>query len=185
MYRTALALLLVLAARNQSPADEELCGYAFGKFYHVAVHRKELEKTPDWDSSREEKPPLSGRKALTLATEFQQTLIRDSAKWKWELQYFGLRYMDGRWYWLAYFEAHPQQPSGIGRPHSLDGLSYASGHPPNLYLAVLMDGTVVKPHIEMLPSKILRRTTELYDPGEGFYSLGMLDSRLLDWNLSR
>jgi hypothetical protein len=113
----------------------EFCGYAFGKSYNVAVTREALTKTPVWDESRAENPPLSAQRALKLATEFRKTLIPDPAKWKWEMEYLGLRQIYGRWYWLAHFEALPTHAA-------------FSGVAPDLYVAVLMDGTVVKPHVQ-------------------------------------
>jgi hypothetical protein len=133
MYRTALTLLLLLALPRAVDA-ENFDGHAFGKSYAVAVTGEELKKTPPWDESRVENPPVSARRALKLATDFRQTLIPGHADWEWHLGYLGLRQTEGRWYWLALFNAFPRH-------------AFLEGVAPDLYVAILMDGTVVKPHI--------------------------------------
>jgi hypothetical protein len=138
MRRTALAVILLVSLPEVIEAearagDEEMAGYAFGKSYTISVTREALRRAPAWDESAEN-PPLSARRALKLATECQRALVAAPADWEWHLMYLGLRQNNGRWYWLANFEAYPTR-------HAFDGVA------PNLYVAVLMDGTVVKPVI--------------------------------------
>jgi hypothetical protein len=132
MYRTVLVMILLVTAPKSIDADAT-AGYAFGKSYTIVVGEEDLKKAPAWDQSAEN-PPLSARRALKLATDSRQAIIPGHAEWKWELRYLGLRESEGRWYWLAYFEAFRRRGS-------------SSGIPPHLYVAVLMDGTVVKPEI--------------------------------------
>jgi len=134
MYRTALTVLL-LSALPRAVNAETFDGWAFGKSYAVAVTGEALKKTPAWDESRVENPPVSARKALKLATDFRKTLIPANADWDWHLGDLRLRQLEGRWYWLAYFYAFPRH-------------AFLEGVAPNFYVAILMDGTVVKPHIQ-------------------------------------
>ncbi|HEV8003995.1 MAG TPA: hypothetical protein VGP63_29285 [Planctomycetaceae bacterium] len=138
MYRNALPFLMLLAVPRVTHADEFFHGHHFGKSYNVAVTCEVLKKAPVWDESRAENPPISARKALKVATDFRKTLIPDSPKWRWELKFLALHKTDGRWYWLADFLVVPQ-PGGI------------DGESPDFFVAVLMDGTVVKPDVDNDP----------------------------------
>jgi hypothetical protein len=136
MRRAALAVVLAVFVVNATDAGamdgyETMAGYAFGKSYVITIRGEDLKKSPAWDQAAEN-PPLSARRALKLATEHQRALIPAPADWIWQLQYIGLRETQGKWYWLAHFEASQREAFGIGPP-------------PDLYVAVLMDGTVVKP----------------------------------------
>jgi hypothetical protein len=125
MYRTALTVLLLLALPRAIEA-ETWGANAFGKAYSIIVTGEDLKKTPIWDQSAEN-PPLSARKALKLATDSRKALIPGRADREWKLEYLGLRETEGRWYWLAHFEALPRHADFTGTP-------------PALYVAVLMDG---------------------------------------------
>jgi hypothetical protein len=131
--RSSAVIAILFAAIPTGVQAEALSGYAFGKSYVIVVTGDDLKKRPTWDQSAEN-PPLSARKALKLATDYPRRLIPGHADWEWHLNYLGLRQTEGMWYWLAHFEALPKNANFEGRA-------------PNLYVAVLMDGTIVKPEI--------------------------------------
>jgi hypothetical protein len=132
MYRTVLVAILLVTAPKSIDADA-ITGHAFGKTYTIVVGEEDLKKGPAWDQAAEN-PPLSARRALKLATDSRKATIPGHAEFEWQLRYLGLRESEGRWYWLADFHAFPRHGSWTGIP-------------PELYVAVLMDGTVVKPEI--------------------------------------
>lgn len=114
-------------------ADMTLYSYAFSKQYSVSITREALEKSPTWKDDVEN-PPLSARKAIALANELKDSLVKDSDDFKWTLQSASLQPAgDGKWYWLLHYDA-------IFRGAS-------TGIPNHLRLVVLMDGTVIKPGI--------------------------------------
>jgi hypothetical protein len=108
-----------------------MAGYAFGKAYSITIRNEDLKKSRDWDQAVAENPPLSARRALKLATEYQRALIHSPTDWEWHLDCLGLRQREAGWYWLAHFEASQKSVYGVGPA-------------PDLYVAVLMDGSVVK-----------------------------------------
>ena len=132
--QTAASVVVLLAALPAlAHADARyLTGHAFEKSYIVSFSSDDLKKTPAWDPSADN-PPLSARKALKLAIDYRKTLIPGHADLEWHLEYLGLCQTGGRWYWLAHFEGFPK--NGPGTLH-------------DLYVVVLMDGTIVKPRIE-------------------------------------
>jgi hypothetical protein len=108
--------------------------YAFDKRYSVAITDAALEASPDWEEN-EEHPPLSARRAIVLATKLKDKLVKDSAAYKWKLQQASLRPAgDAKWFWFVHFHAQYQEGFSTGVPH-------------HLRLAVLMDGTAIKPTV--------------------------------------
>ena len=100
----------------------------------VEVTELAVNKTPSWLESSEN-PPLSARNAIQKASKLKDTIVVDTKNEKWVLRSAALCPFHGeKWYWLIHFEA---QPLGFG----------LAGVPSNLILAVLMDGTVVKPEV--------------------------------------
>ena len=97
----------------------------------VTVTHAALEKSPSWGVDADN-PPLPARKALKLADEMKDSLVKDKDGYRWALRSLSLKQMDDeKWIWLV--------------EYWLAG-TYA-GVPPTLTLAVLMDGTVVKPEV--------------------------------------
>ena len=114
-------------------ADIVHYSYAFSKQYVVSISDDMLEASPSWKDDAEN-PPLSARKALTLATEMKDTLVKDTQEFKWALRSCTLQPADGdKWYWLVRYEAEFQGAS--------------TGRPNHLRLVVLMDGLVIKPSV--------------------------------------
>ena len=112
--------------------------YSFSNQYVVRVSGEDLEKSPSWKDDAEN-PPLSAKKAIKLATEMKDSLVKDSKNYKWTLTSARLEPAGGgKWYWLIYYEA--QFPIGTGIPD-------------HLRLVVLMDGKVIKPEVRKYPEK--------------------------------
>ena len=93
-----------------------------------------MKNSPTWEDDAEN-PPLSARRAVKLANELKNFLVKDSEIWEWKYESASLLQglVVGKWYWLIQYKAHLKS-GGLG------------GGQPNLSLVVLMDGTVVKPH---------------------------------------
>jgi hypothetical protein len=132
---TVIAVFLAVAVRARA-GGETLIGRAEGKSFAVTVTDEALKKTPSWDKAAQN-PPLSARKAIELASDLKNALVKDADGWKWKLAGLCLKESDpkstsDKWYWLAYFEAWPTK-GGLG------------GVPPHLYFFVLMDGRVIEP----------------------------------------
>ncbi len=109
--------------------------YADSKQFKVKVTREALEKSPAWKDDAEN-PPLSARKAIKLANETKESLVKDSEQYVWKLRSVSLEPAgEGRWYWLVNYEAHVRRGG-------------STGIPPNLRLVVLMDGKVIKPEVK-------------------------------------
>lgn len=110
--------------------------YVPGKAYVITFTREDLAKTPAWHSDAEN-PPLSARKAITLADALREKLVKDSDEWHWMRAAASIQFDNesGRCYWLVRYEAE-----------SADGVPLA-GSPPHLRLVVLMDGTILKPKV--------------------------------------
>ncbi len=132
-------LTIVCTIALSSPhvfAQIGFASYAFGKQYWVEVEYETLEKTPVWKDDAED-PPLSARKAISLATEMKNSLPKDSPGHEWVLESAALEpTSNDRWIWLIAFRARHIDP------HVLQ-----QGPGVHLRLMVLMDGTVIKPKI--------------------------------------
>jgi hypothetical protein len=121
-------------------AELTVFSYAFSKQYSVTVSSDALENSPSWKDDAEN-PPLSAKKAIKLATEMKDSLVKDSKDFKWSLESTSLRPASGdKWYWLVSYEARFQGAGSTGVPH-------------NLRLIVLMDGKVIKPEVRKYPKK--------------------------------
>lgn len=118
-------------------AETTLYSYAFSKQYIVSISDEALEKSPPWKEDAEN-PPLSARKAIKLANEMKDSLVKDSKRYKWVLQFASLYPTgEGKWYWLVHYDAEFQGGS--------------TGIPNHLQLVVLMDGTVITPLVKDYP----------------------------------
>ncbi len=88
-------------------------------------------------------PPVSARTAIKKSGATKKALLKDDRDWFWGLASVALTPCNpgnpgneetrGHWYWLVTYEAFPT--GGM------------TGPPPQLEVAILMDGTVVKPEI--------------------------------------
>jgi hypothetical protein len=137
MLRLLVAAALVPLGGVQLSAREEetKCG-ADHNLYKLVVTEVQLAKSPPWNA-KAASPPLSARQALKLASATKSEMVKDSAEWQWRLQELSLTHLPtrsvrDRWYWVAHYTASPRQ-GGLG------------GGAPCLYIAVLMNGTVIKP----------------------------------------
>jgi len=136
----AIAVALLLRCSCVSADDEtEFVGTDFNDTYTVTVTRLALQKSPSWNK-QSENPLLPARKALKLATDFRKSFVKDAPRWKWELECIGLRHATAagseKWFWVAHFQEWPGEGMALG------------GVPPDLFVVVLMDGTVVKPVVK-------------------------------------
>jgi hypothetical protein len=135
---TVVMVFFVASVHAQTYYSYGSYGHTPAKQYVVTISVAALEKSPAWRDDAEN-PPLSARKAIKLANEMKDRVVKDSDDHKWTFKDAALHpAVDGKWYWLVYYEFEQQQPSNgviIG----------SSGHPAFLRLVVLMDGTVIKP----------------------------------------
>jgi hypothetical protein len=136
MSRFFAAAFLIALLSPLVHASPTFVSYAFGKQYAVTISREALENSPAWKDDVDN-PPLSARKAIKLAEELKNALVKDSKEYKWKLVSAELHPGD-KWFWLINYEAKFQ-------------LGDSSGIPNNLRLVVLMDGTVIKPEVANWP----------------------------------
>jgi hypothetical protein len=133
MTRLLAGAVAVVFLTSAARAEIVLASYAFSKQYIVTISDEALEKSPTWKDDADN-PPVSARKAIELANETKDALVKDSKQFKWRLGSASLRPAGkGKWYWLVYYEALFQ------------GVS--TGFPHHLRLVVLMDGKVIKPEV--------------------------------------
>jgi hypothetical protein len=126
-----LTAALVASAIN---FDITYYSYTTSKNYTITISREALANSPAWKDDQEN-PPLSARKAIKLANETKDSLVKDSKDYKWKLRDAALTPAgDEKWYWVIYYEAEFRGGASTGTPHFLR-------------LVVLMDGKVVKPEV--------------------------------------
>jgi hypothetical protein len=134
MSRFLAAAVAVVFLASAARAEITLWSYAFAKKYTVTIIDEALKKSPAWENDAEN-PPLSAKKAIKLANEIKDSLVKDSKDFKWKLRSASLEPAgEDKWYWLINYEAQFQ--------------GFSSGIPNHLRLVVLMDGTVVKPEVK-------------------------------------
>jgi len=128
------AFVLVVLVFPITTAQGGIASYAFDKVYIVDITREALDKSPAWENDADN-PPVAARKAIQLADAMKNLLVKDTADHKWKLSFASLMPAGGnKWYWQIGYEAEFQGGAATGIPH-------------HLYLAVLMDGTVVGPEV--------------------------------------
>src|SRR5262245_18407558 len=98
---------------------------AFGVSYETTIPDAVLEKTPEW-KEESENPPVSARKALTLAEKKMKQMVKVPDDWTGNLDVMALNRKGLRWFWRAQFVWFPKS-GGF------------SGVPPHLDVIVLMD----------------------------------------------
>lgn len=141
-----LGLIGVFASVIVSPAlageaDYVRYSYFFGKRAALRLDYDEIRKTPKWDMESPN-PPISAKRAIELANPIKMRVLKDIAGFHWELESVSLRPLDPRypdnelnkncWYWLVTYEAYPL---------------LFTGPQPKFEVAVLLDGSVVRPTI--------------------------------------
>ena len=139
----AFTLTLILRAALPSVAmvgeDEEdvvlYCpSYAFGKVYASKIGEVALAKSPAWLEAAEN-PPVSARRAMTLADAKRERLVHNTKRYKWRRESTAIEFVKGpdRPYpfWHIHYEAHDRAGE--------------TGIPSDLDLFVLMDGSVIEP----------------------------------------
>jgi hypothetical protein len=135
----AIGAGLVLLACNvqlfDEPGGANFASHAFRTSYHTRVTPETMRKTPTWGGLAEN-PPLSARDALRAADKMKDELVKDTDEYEWRLRSLNLRGRGRWWYWVAHYRPLPRQ----GGPSSHSGWE--------LQLAVLMDGTAVKPDVK-------------------------------------
>jgi hypothetical protein len=127
-------LSLISGPPEQRSAIVQSGNFPPGKSYSWAISFEDLRAAPVWKEG-EENPPLSARKAIRLADQLRGDLVKDTERYKWELEYAALfpTGEKGQWYWLIRYEPRSRLGGNV--------FGY-------LDLAVLMDGKVVKPTIK-------------------------------------
>jgi hypothetical protein len=134
MRYVGAAVAIFVWSRMTLCGGQSFASYAEGKQFLVEVEDEALLKTPEWSVSAAN-PPLSARRAINAASEARKTLVSDREGSKWEvLQVELVPDTDvDRWFWVVTAERR----AGDNKVGDLS----------TLRLAVLMDGTVVKPQI--------------------------------------
>jgi hypothetical protein len=138
----AVAVCAGLSSGLLASQPETYIGDALGKTYTVTITEQDFKKAPSWDRNAEN-PPVPAQKALKLAARVKNTLVNDSNRWKWRvdsitLKHYGLADDSTKWYWIVHYEADYIFPS-----HAVGG----TGGVHEMYVIVLMDGSVIKPMV--------------------------------------
>jgi hypothetical protein len=107
--------------------------------YQIYINDEDLLKAPEWKSDAEN-PPVSTRKAIRLASQAKETLVKDTPVYNWKFAEAALRLdqTGQRWYWLILFERRLRNGD-------------AEADAPKRLIGVLMDGTVLKPTLDNSP----------------------------------
>ena len=130
----APVVAIVVPAPQSLPELHVKISLAFGKLYTATATRAALDRAPVWKDDADN-PPLSARKAIKLADEARGRQFKDSDEWEWYRQSVELCDAGGgRWYWAVRYRAYYKDIVFL--------LSL-----PEIYLLVLMDGTVVEPTV--------------------------------------
>jgi hypothetical protein len=136
----AIILPVIEADGRDDDVDITYPSYAFGKTYTTVIREDAVRKSPVWLETAEN-PPVSVRKAITLADAKRRQLVRDTERFTWRresvaVEFFFSREKDQPYkhpYWHVHYEAHDRY-GGTGIPNNLD-------------LFVLMDGSLVEPTV--------------------------------------
>jgi hypothetical protein len=101
--------------------------------YQIYLRDEDLLKGPEWKTDAAN-PPVSARKAIQLASQAKETLVKDTPVYNWKFAEAALRFepIDQRWYWLILLERRPR--TGNVEEDARTRL-----------FGVLMDGTALKP----------------------------------------
>ena len=125
-------VLISMLLASPVAAETKLFSYDIDQSFTTTITDAAIKKTPAWRSG-EDNPPLSARRALSLAEREKSQLVTDTKDWTWEFSTATLvPTKNDRWYWVIKYQAHG--PPGSG----------GTGLKPYLDVAVLMDGTVVE-----------------------------------------
>lgn len=111
-----------------------------GKLYEFFVWSNQFQKMPAWPKKLGN-PPLSLRKAITLARTDLESFLPIAARWDCESVTWsptGIR----RWMYFVKFQPHND---------------YINGKEVSMTVTVLMDGTAIKPVVVDDPSLIRQR----------------------------
>jgi hypothetical protein len=126
--------MIALVPASTSFAELGFPSRALKNAYITTLSDEVLERTPKWNET-DENPPVSARKAISLANGLADKLEPDNdANWKRRLEGIQLCQKGQNWFWQAEYEWRPRI-GGLG------------GLPPFLTIIVLMDGTVVQPKV--------------------------------------
>lgn len=134
---TAIPLLIALAASSQVTEDDKLCvtSHAFGKTFKSTIDHDAFVKSPRWDQEKTDVPPVSPRKAISLAKKMRESVVKAPEDWQWHATTLLLFITgDNHCAWHVTFQALPVElEAGLVPEYQ------------QVTLIVLMDGTVVKP----------------------------------------
>ena len=142
---TVLALIFVsigITATTAGLRMRALDSHTDTRDINITVNDAALRKTPKWKPDAQN-PPLSARKALKVADDLKNTIMKDSKEWAWVLGYMKLvppnLRRDGtpdpdRWYWMVIYYKISTKTLKVDSPNELR-------------LIVFMDGKAVKPNI--------------------------------------
>ena len=143
-YRICLVAITatVIASFAIARDIEQRFTYHFGKRAALELDCDKIRAAPKWDG-KSANPPVSAKRAIEKADSVKIRLLKNNDDWFWQLESASLRPLDpgnpdnelndNCWYWLITYEAYPT--------------GGATGPPPQLEVAVLMDGTLVSPTI--------------------------------------
>lgn len=135
MIRLIAVVFVISRLPASALAGGEIASYADAKEFRLVVEDRDLLAAPEWKADAEN-PPLSAARAIKLATDYKEALLKRSGEGKWECVGAELRLEQyiNRWYWEVSFE-----------PHRGHGSVFQ-----HLIIVVLMDGKMPKPRVTKL-----------------------------------
>jgi hypothetical protein len=132
----------VIASFAVAREIEKRFTYHFGQHATLELDYDKIRAAPKWDL-KSANPPISAQRAIEMAISVKVRMLKDDDNWFWQLESASLQPLDPRnpdnelnhhcWYWLITYEAYP--------------VGGSTGSPPQLEVAILMDGTLVSPTI--------------------------------------
>ena len=133
--KSTVAFFVVAIFGHVRPCQAEgelyLFSEAFGKKYEITVSDDVWAKSK-WDGDTEN-PPISAKKAMSLAEKPRKLLAKERKGFKWSLSNLTLSPLEDSWYWVVSYRALPDNPDG----------DFTALH--SIMVVVLMDGTVLAP----------------------------------------
>jgi hypothetical protein len=129
------------------------------------VDLEDLKETPLWDPSQADMPPVSPRRALTIANAKRKQLVPDGELPFWQITSIEIvnYFQSSHWYWVVTYEGFPNGASGGIGSANAGGISSAPAV--RLPILILMNEHILE-HEVSSPSFPTTTTTEKAEEGD-------------------